>query len=196
MKKSQNISSRRIAASCAITALLFTGYTFYLDHWGQADRAHKADAIVVLGARVKPDGTPGISLRRRALQAAALYKRGLANHIITTGGIGENAPAEAVVSARFLRENGVPQSAILTEETSTSTWENAVNARRICRAHGWKKVIVVSEPFHLWRATRYFHHLGIKALPSPTPNRTLRLRLAMTCREVPLLLRDVFLLRV
>ncbi len=168
----------------------------FLDRWGQPDRAQKADAIIVLGAFVDKKGRASASLRGRALHAAALYRRGLAPKIITTGGVGANWPAEARASASVARQNGVPASGVLSEETSTSTWENAANAAEICRAHGWKSVIVVSEPFHLWRATRNFEKCGLRAFASPSPNRPWRLRLQMTLREVPAVLRDILVRRV
>lgn len=168
----------------------------FLDRWGQSDRAQKADAIVVLGAYVRPNGEASPALRNRALHAAGLYKRGLASHIITTGGLGDNPPAEAVVSADVLKEQGIAASAISSEITSTSTWENAANAAQICRENGWTRVIIVSEPFHLWRATRNFQKQGLIAYPSPSIDHRVRFRLWMTTREVPAVLRDVFTRRV
>jgi uncharacterized SAM-binding protein YcdF (DUF218 family) len=182
----------------ALFALMigFFGLMLFLDRWGQSDRAQKADAIVVLGAYVRPNGEASPALRNRALHAAELYKRGLASHIITTGGLGDNPPEEASVSAAILKQNGVPSSAISSEITSTSTWENALNAAQICRKNGWTRVIVVSEPFHLWRATRNFQKQGLSVFPSPSIDRRVRFRLWMTTREVPAVLRDVVTRRV
>lgn len=180
--------------SCAAICLL--ALMVFLDRWGQRDRAQKADAIVVLGAFVDKKGQASASLRNRALHAAALYQRGLARKIITTGGVGDNPPAEARMSALIVEQNGVPPGDVLSEETSTSTWENASNAADICRSHGWKRVIIVSEPFHLWRATRNFEKCGLQAFASPSPNRTPILRLRMTLREVSAVLRDILVRRV
>ena len=179
-----------------MAALALAAAMLFLDRWGQRDRAQKADAIVVLGAFVNKKGQASQSLRGRALHAAALYRRGLATKIITTGGIGDNPPAEARVSAAIAMQNGVPPRDVFSEETSTSTWENAANAAEICRAHGWKRVIIVSEPFHLWRATRNFQKCGLQAFASPSRNRAPGLRLHMTLREVPAVLRDIFVRRV
>lgn len=187
---------KRIVMLFLLPMVLLGGLMLFLDRWGQSDRAQKADAIVVLGAYVRPNGTASPALRNRALHAADLYKRGLASHIITTGGLGDNPPQEALVSAAILRENGVPSSAINSEITSTSTWENAANAARICRENGWNRVIIVSEPFHLWRATRNFQKQGLVSYPSPSVDHRVRFRLWMTMREVPAVLRDVFTRRV
>ena len=73
--------------------------------------------------------------------------------------------------------------------------ENARFAARICRAHGWKKVVVVSEPFHLYRAGRDFRGAGLTPYVSPTLSSRLaqaRLRsLLFTAREAVLLVRDM-----
>jgi uncharacterized SAM-binding protein YcdF (DUF218 family) len=180
-----------LAGACGVAGLML-----FLDRWGQNNRAQKADVIVVLGASVRDGGVPSESLRGRALRAAALYEQRLAPKIITTGGVGDFPPAEAQVAARILEENGVPSRDILREETSTSTWENAIHAEAICRAHGWERVIIVSEPYHLWRAAGNFSKHGLTAYASPSPNRPLLLRLRMTLREVPLALRDIVLRRV
>ena len=163
-----------------------------LDRYGQSDRARAAGAIVVLGAGVNAYGLPGPSLRARTLQAVELYKRGLAPKIIFTGGVGHNPPAEARVAAGLAMRRGVPQSAVLTEETSTTTWQNVQNAAALCRAHGVRDVVVVSDPYHVWRAQRNFAAHGIAAYPSPTRNRETWLRVLMTAREVLSVSRDLF----
>ena len=182
-----------ITLTVSVAAFSVLALMLFLDRWGQRDRAQKADAIVVLGARVLPGGVAGPSLAGRARRAVELYRRGLAPKIITTGGIGDNPPAEARVAANILENAGVPPRDVLREETSISTWENAVNAAKICRAHGWKRVIVVSEPFHLFRARRNFEKCGLRAFTSPSPNRSWGLRLKMTAREVVLVLRDLLI---
>jgi uncharacterized SAM-binding protein YcdF (DUF218 family) len=166
-----------------------------LDRYGQTDRARAAGAIVVLGAGVNAYGLPGPSLRARTLHAVELYKRGLAPKIIFTGGVGHNPPAESHVAAALAVRRGVPQSATLTEETSTTTWQNVGNAVALCRKHGIRDVIVVSDPYHLWRARRNFAAHGITAYPSPTRNRETWLRVLMTARETFSVARDVLFLR-
>lgn len=169
---------------------LFGALMVFLDSYGQTDRAQKAQAIVVLGSRVRADGQAGNSLRRRATQAATLYRTGLAPFVICTGAIGDNAPSEAQSAARVLQSLGVPQNAILLEDQSHSTWQNIVNVTAICRSRGWTQVVVVSEPYHLWRAQRNFRDCGIRAFPSPAHNPQPRSRLLMSARECLSVTRD------
>lgn len=169
---------------------IFGGLMLFLDCYGQRDRAGPAPVIVVLGAAVNAGGVPGPSLRARTLHAVALYRRGVAPYLLFTGGVGTFAPAESQAAALLARRHGVPQSAILREDTSTSTWENIEQATRICRAHGWSRVVVVSDAYHLWRARRNFAAMGIEALPSPCERAAPLLRLRMTAREVLSVTRD------
>ncbi len=175
--------------------LAFGGMMAFLDAYGQTDRARPAHAIVILGAGVNAQGVPGPALRTRTLHAVALYHSGLAPFIICTGGLGTYAPAESRAAATLAMRHGVPSHALLLEETSTNTWQNVGNAARLCRAHGFRSVVVVSDPYHLWRARRNFAAMGITAYPSPTLNRDPALRARMTAREVFSVLRDCLALR-
>lgn len=169
---------------------------FRIDAYGQVDRAEKADAIVVLGARVLPSGEAEDSLRSRTLRAAELYRAGIAPVVICTGGVGDHPPAEAQVAAALAEKNGVPAKDLLLEEHSTSTRENAEYAARICRERGWKRVVVVSDPYHLYRARNDFERVGLTVSVSPAlncrRNRVLSERVWWTLRETAAVLRDVF----
>lgn len=172
----------------------------FLDGYGQKDRAQKSDAIVVLGARVRPDGKAGQGLTLRVLHAVRLYKKGFAPKIIMTGGVGDNPPSEAQVAADLAVKNGVPREDVIQENKSTSTWENAANASAICKKRGWKTVLIVSDPFHLWRAQKNFQRCGMRASVSPVAVGQWQLqparRLFWTTREAVLAARDWCLRRV
>jgi uncharacterized SAM-binding protein YcdF (DUF218 family) len=142
------------------------------------------DAIVVCGCRVKPDGEPSPSLARRARYAAALYRRGLAPVLVTTGGVGTHPPSEARAAAAIARAEGVPEDAIVLEERSTSTEENAREAAKLVDA---RRVIVVTDAYHAFRAERvfrrYFDHavaVGTAGSPSVRARGALREVTAVT----------------
>jgi len=69
---------------------------------------------------------------------------------------------------RILSEHGIPESRILFETTSHTTREQVEFAVQMMQHHGWKRVLAVSDPFHLYRITRYFEDSGITVLPSPS----------------------------
>ena len=137
---------------------------------GTIDEARDADVIIVLGAALKSDGRPNKALSRRSRHAAALWKAGHAASIICTGGVGPGlARSEADGCREVATGAGVPAGAILLEEASHSTEENASNARSIMDAHGWQTAIVVSDSYHVARARRVFARVGVDVLLSPVP---------------------------
>jgi uncharacterized SAM-binding protein YcdF (DUF218 family) len=139
-----------------------------LDAYGFQDRAQPADAIVVLGSRVYPGGVPGPSLTRRARHAADLYAQGLAPFVICTGGQGdETVPSEASVACGLVAEAGVPPEALLLEDRSHSTEENALYTAELLAPRGLSAVIVVSDSYHLYRANLLFTRAGLTPYTSP-----------------------------
>ena len=140
-----------------------------IDQFGHRDTAHPSDAIIVLGTRVLESGRASITLRERVVHAVDLQQRGLAPVIITTGGVGDHPPSEGEVAAQLAMKLGIPDAKILVEKRSTTTRENLEFAAQICRERGWKRVIIVSQPFHLWRAARYAREFGLQASVSGVP---------------------------
>lgn len=115
--------------------------------------------------------------------------------MVFTGGLGDYGPPESVAASRLAQSLGVPEEDILIEQHSHSTRENVLYAKRIMDRYGWKKAIVVSDPYHLLRAVVYFEAVGAKAYPSPAKgvyrNRNYLLRFVYTAREVLLLPRTL-----
>jgi uncharacterized SAM-binding protein YcdF (DUF218 family) len=98
----------------------------------------------------------------------ALYRQGYAPYLLCAGSMVSGQPiSEAARCAQVARENGVPPEAIVLDEISSSTEENAHEAAVIMRAHGWREAVLVSDNFHLWRATWLFRHAGVRVWPSP-----------------------------
>jgi uncharacterized SAM-binding protein YcdF (DUF218 family) len=138
-----------------------------MDGYGQQDRAHPADAIVVLGSRVYPGGVAGPALERRARHAAALYRQGLAASIVCSGGATAEVPSEAEVACGLLAQWGVPASALILETQAHSTEENALYTAAIAHARGWSSLLIVSDGYHLLRATFLFQRTGLEIHASP-----------------------------
>jgi uncharacterized SAM-binding protein YcdF (DUF218 family) len=164
--------------ACGLAAAL----TFY----GQTDTAQPADVIVVLGSGLVRNDRPGPALYRRSVRAAELWREGYAPVIICTGGFtAGRSRSEADACGEVLRENGVAADAIMLEEQSRSTLENALYTRQIMNANGWNDALIVSDGFHLLRATWLFGDQGIHVVGhSPAANARLSTRLYNTVREV------------
>ena len=126
-----------------------------------------ADAAVVLGARVNADGTVSEALKYRLLTGIELGLEGRIRYLIMTGGTGANGVNEAEVMARFAIERGVPPEAVILDREGVNTFASAVNCARICRRYGFRKVMVVSQYYHLARTKLIFERQGISVLTVP-----------------------------
>ncbi len=126
------------------------------------DRA--ADAIVVLGGGVHPDGTLPRVARARVERAVELFECGIAPRIILSGRCGLTAPdavlTEAAAMAACAAEFGVPRSALLIEEDAKDTLGNAYFTwARFLEPNGWTSIRVVTSDFHLSRAAWVFRKI-------------------------------------
>jgi uncharacterized SAM-binding protein YcdF (DUF218 family) len=140
--------------------------TLYL--YGGVDHAQSADVIIVLGAGLRNNGRPDMALTRRSERAADLWKQGLASHIICTGGVSERVTRPEAEGCRdVLLEQGVPDEAILLESRSRSTEENALNSHVMMQENGWQTAVLVTDGFHMMRATWIFRDEGITVYSSP-----------------------------
>jgi Uncharacterized conserved protein len=137
-------------------------------YWSQRDDARPAAAIVVLGA-AQYDGRPSPVLRARIDHAIDLFRRGLADRVIFTGGVGDrDTTSEAAVAQRYAIERGVPARAILIETTGRSTSESLEQVATLMDAAPTRDVILVSDPFHMLRLSILARRYGMNPLTSPT----------------------------
>jgi uncharacterized SAM-binding protein YcdF (DUF218 family) len=178
---------------CVVSSAL----ALYIFEYGQNDRAEHADVIIILGAGVRRDGKPLPAHWRRIQHGISLYKEGYAPLMLCTGGHTQGRPlSEAEVCADYARQGGVPAGAILTEETSTSTEENAIEAGKVMVQAGLKTAILVTDNFHLFRAELLFREYGLTVYLSPAQSTsgplTLWTSLTSTYREVAALTWEVF----
>lgn len=177
----------------ALLGLLLLGQ--YLVWYGKRETVRRADAIIVFGARVWPDGKPSPILLARTRKAFELWRRGLAPVIICTGGVGDNPPAESQVEMELLKGWGVPDRAIRAEHQSHSTRENVEFAGKLLKP-GERKVIAVSDSFHLWRCARECRRQSLTVYTAPSPGYDelpIQSRLFYAVREAVLMLRSLIL---
>ncbi len=160
----------KLLASLVLTPLgLLTAAAVALDAWGHREPPPGTwDVIVVAGCRVTPDGEPSVPLRARVERAVALWEEGRAPRILFTGGLGDFPPTEAQAAASYAHHLGVPQDAILREDRSTSTEENARFAADLLPG---ARVLLVTDTYHVLRAQRVFaqHFPDVAATGATTP---------------------------
>lgn len=134
----------------------------------QQDQRRPVDAIVVLGA-AQYNGRPSPVLRARLDHALALYRDQLAPLVVVTGGIGRgDTTSEALVGQRYLVAHGVPQDAAVAQGEGRTTMASMTAVAAWLRARGLRRVLLVSDPFHMFRLHLEARRTGLEAYTSPT----------------------------
>ncbi len=130
-----------------------------------------ADAIVVFAGGVGESGRAGGGLQERVTAAIDLYRGGYARHIVFSSGYVFTL-REAEVMRAVAMDNGVPADAIVLEERARNTLENVTLSSQILRDRGWRRVLLVSSPYHMRRAmlTWRTQSKDIEAIPVPVPH--------------------------
>jgi len=135
-----------------------------------------ADVIVVLGGGTESGQPPRPMVEvngagDRVIYAYKLYKEGISDKIILSGGSAEwqgerqFSPAEDMASLLMLM--GVPENNLILQSESLNTFEDAKFSSRIITENGWKRVILVTSALHMPRSVRLFKAAGIEVTPQP-----------------------------
>ena len=139
-----------------------------------ASLAQQADAIVMLGAgreRNDPawggvDQPTGVALERVRYAARLAKASGLP--LLTSGGLHYGSPpSEAQIVAQSLQDD-FGLAARWQEGRSRTTWENARMSAEILEPEGIRRVVVVTQAWHMQRARWSFEAAGFSVVPAPT----------------------------
>jgi uncharacterized SAM-binding protein YcdF (DUF218 family) len=148
--------------------LVYSGLFAWVAARVSGDAPRQADAVIVLGAQAYfPPGRWNPCLVARVERGVELIKAGYAPRMVLSGGVDEEDGAvEAEVMLEIAKSFGLnPQQALL-EPRSTSTAENLRFSKALLDS---KRVIIVSDPFHLARAGALAAKLGLQATLVPAP---------------------------
>lgn len=120
-----------------------------------------ADCILVLGAAVRPDGTPSLMLKDRLNKGISLYQRDVAPKLLLSGDNGQENYDEVNVMKQYALDHGVPAEDIFLDHAGFSTYESIYRAQEIFQV---RKMIIVTQEYHLYRALFISKRLGIDAV--------------------------------
>lgn len=137
--------------------------------WYSARNAEpiKSDLILVMGA-AQFDGRPSDILRQRLEQALSTYKLGLAPVIYTVGaGAPGDRTTEAAASRNWLIQNGVAKNKILAVSKGRDTLSSTESYVAEAKKRGYASAIIVTDPYHCYRAMSMAKDLGFLASCSP-----------------------------
>ncbi|KAJ52655.1 vancomycin permeability regulator SanA [Clostridium tetanomorphum] len=120
----------------------------------------EAEAILVLGAYVKPDGNLCDMLQDRVEVGIDLYKNNKAKKLLFSGDHGQVNYDEVNAMKKVAEKKGVKEEDIFLDHAGFSTYESMYRAKEIFKA---KKIIIVTQEYHLMRAVYIARQLGLDA---------------------------------
>ena len=123
-----------------------------------------ADCIIVLGCKVKADGRPSDMLHDRLQRGIELYYLGTAPKLLMSGDHGQTNYDEVNTMKQFAIDSGIPSEDIFMDHAGFSTYETMYRARDVFCA---KKVLIVTQEYHLYRALYIAEKLGLDAYGVP-----------------------------
>lgn len=119
-----------------------------------------ADCIIVLGCLVKENGVPSDMLGDRLKRGVELYKNGAAPKILMSGDHGTKEYNEVQAMKDYAVSNGVPSEDIFMDHAGFCTYDSIYRAKEV---FGAKKIVIVTQKYHLHRALLIAKSLGIEA---------------------------------
>jgi vancomycin permeability regulator SanA len=147
------------------------------------------DCILVLGCGVHDDGSPSDMLHDRLRRSMELYENGTSTKLLMSGDHGRKGYDEVDTMKSFAVEAGVSSSNVFMDHAGFSTYESMYRAKEI---FGVRKVVIVSQEYHLYRAIYIARQLGIEAYGVSSNYRNYRGQAAMDLRETFARVKDVF----
>lgn len=190
-----------ILAALLLALLLVVAAVFAIDAWvrssteervlsvEQVAEVPEADCIIVLGCGVYPDGSPSPMLSDRIARGVELYEQGAAPKLLMSGDHGKVDYNEVGKMKEVALDSGVPSEDVFMDHAGFSTYETMARARDV---FGAKRVIVVTQDYHLPRALYLAQSLGLDAYGVAADLRPYAGQEARDFREVLARVKDFF----
>lgn len=138
------------------------------------------DCIIVLGAAVRGK-TPSPMLKDRLDTGIKLYNEGISDKIIMSGDHSKEYYNEVGAMKAYGIERSIPSSNIFMDHAGLSTYDSIYRAKEI---FGAKKVVIVTQEYHLYRALYIADSLGLEAYGVSSDTRKYQGQLKREIREI------------
>ena len=135
--------------------------------FGNTDYRRPADAAVVLGAKVFPDGRMSDALADRIRTACGLYQAGLVQRLVLSGGPGQGTVTEAEAMRHFALSHGVPAQDIFVDNQGLNTEATVRDTMPLLREWQAHRILVVSHFYHLPRIKLAYERAGMEVYTVP-----------------------------
>ena len=126
----------------------------------EAAELSDVDCILVLGCQVKADGVPSHMLEDRLRRGVELFETGAAPKLLMSGDHGGKDYNEVDAMKQYAVDAGVAASDVFMDHAGFSTYESMYRAKEV---FGAKKIIIVTQKYHLYRAIYIAQALGLEA---------------------------------
>ena len=148
------------------------------------------ECIMVLGAGVRPDGTPSPMLQERLDRGIELYFAGVAPKIVMSGDNQSDRETynEVENMRRYAIEQGVPSEDIFCDHAGICTYDSAY---RLYHVFSVKHAVVISQEYHLSRALFDCASFGIEAVGVPADREEYPVKMIYRLREVAARVSDM-----
>jgi len=153
----------------------------------QAAELEGVDCILVLGCYVHENGNPSDMLHDRLKMGVELYDLGAAPKLLMTGDHGRVGYDEVDAMKTFAVEAGIQSENVFMDHAGFSTYESMYRARDIFQA---KKIIIVTQEYHLYRAIYIAESLGLEAYGVASDYRTYYGQTSRDVRELLARVKD------
>ena len=153
----------------------------------EAAKLENVDCILVLGCLVRDNGVPSDMLSDRLRRGVELYQAGAAPKLLMTGDHGRENYDEVDAMKRYAVDAGIASRDVFMDHAGFSTYESMVRAKEVFQA---KKIIIVTQQYHLYRAVYIAQMLGLDAYGVASDYRTYSGQSMRDIREVLARVKD------
>ena len=148
-----------------------------------------ADCLLVLGAGIRADGSPSPMLQDRLNTGIELYQSNAAPKLLMSGDHGRKKYNEVQTMKDIALDQGVPSEDVFMDHAGFSTYDSLYRARDVFQA---RKVIIVTQKYHLYRALYIARSLGLDAWGVSADTRRYRGQSQRDFREILARDKDFF----
>jgi len=162
---------RVLLGSALLALVIYLALLAWVARQATLETATTSDVAIVLGAAAYHNGAWNPCLVARVERGVALLKTGVVKYLILSGGVDiEDGSSEAVVMREIALRAGADAGALRLETKATSTLENLEFSRQLMRREGLRSAVIVSDPYHLPRASLIARKLKLEFTVSPAVN--------------------------
>lgn len=153
----------------------------------EAANLSDVDCILVLGCAVRENGVPSHMLEDRLKRGVELYELGAAPKLLMSGDHGRVSYDEVDAMKTYAVECGISSEDVFMDHAGFSTYESVYRAKEIFQA---KKIIIVTQEYHLYRALYIAQKLGLESYGVSSDYRTYSGQAVRDVREVLARVKD------